>query len=460
MSDLRPFLSALYDVYSAQSTQSASALYQQIQAAGAETFEIQFQHGRVLNSKAWSDLKLSIMIAEKKGKSWRVARETAQDLTALLEWKKTHQRLVQSAQTETDPRPAFVHNPKLEVLPPNLLKYDAQVASELPALVFHRAFQTFQPILKRKFVMDAVCAWHHGGRSWQNSALPFAWCDNHGFWFLPQTRIDETIAIYAPEKPQKRRVLAFSNDRLDRIIPTKHWCDALQSALQQPWIDWNLRHFDRIVLMPHVVAQIIAWFLKRLTVSPKFAAQAGAYLDKRLALFDNPEHPAFMLHGLIPANGAALKPSLILAEGKVDKRFTKTSVPEIYCPVLCSAQSEKIPQNLERKDDNYPTQTPAQPQIDTDELDMPAFMPEMISAHLAGNSLCIEHARILEADTDRPRLYLPTGAILCRDGQCLGHVVPPSQPLDMLSMLKNAMPCTQTLRIGGIACCGVAHEPT
>jgi hypothetical protein len=74
VSDLRPFLSALYDVYSAQSTQSASALYQQIQAAGAETFEIQFQHGRVLNSKAWSDLKLSIMIAEKKANpgAWHV----------------------------------------------------------------------------------------------------------------------------------------------------------------------------------------------------------------------------------------------------------------------------------------------------------------------------------------------------------------------------------------------------
>lgn len=462
MTDLRPFLPVLYDLYSAQSSQKASALYTQIKAKGAESFEIQFHNGRVLNTHAWSDLEISMLTAQKKGRSWKTAREIAQNMTVLTDWEKTRERMLNAAKAQDDPRPAFRAYPKLETKPQKLLRYDPQVASELPALVFHRAFQTFEPLLKKGFVMDAICTWHHGGRTWQNSALPFAWCDNHGFCFLPQTRMDETIAIYAPDNPRKRRYLAFSNYKLSEIIQPHLWAEQVQKTHQQPWIDWNMRQFDCIILMPHVMAKILCWLMKRMSTDAQFLKQIdGNLLDERLALFDDPDDPAFRLHGLIASDGTPLKSSPVITENRIASAFKTTSSPEIFCPVLRSYSPSQTDSDKKQPipENNYPTQAPDPSSYTDIELDMSQFIPEKISTRIPGRALFIEHAQILDTETKNPRLYLPTGAILCRNGKCLGHVVPPTQPLDMLSLLKNAASITQTLRIGGIACCGVAHEP-
>ena len=454
MTDLRPFLPLFYAQYSAQN-QKHDALYSQWQAAGAESFELQFQNGRILSSRTWSDLEITMLCAQKKGKSWRATLETAQDIRALSEWHQTSERMMKSATVQSDPRPAFGDIPKYDVMPQSLFRYDPQVASLLPALVYHRAFQTFQTLLKSGFLMDAVCTWHHGGRSWQETPLTFAWCDTHRFCFLPQTRIDEAISLFSPEFPKKRRFLAFSNDKLASIPPIHLWLEHLQTAMHASWIDWHLGQFDRIVLMPSVMARIVTWILKYL---PQLTSQDDL-LHRDIILIDEPENPAFRLNGLIASDGTLCKSNPIIRKGNVTSFFQKSPSAAIFCPVLRAA-NVTVDAKTSQHDENYPIQTTTQPQTPDVEFDMSPFVPETISTRLPGKILCIEHAQILAADTSSPKLYLPNGAILCRNGQCIGHVVPPSQPLDLLNTIRQAVPVTDPIRIGGIAACGVAYEPT
>ena len=210
MADLRDYLPPLFDIYRQLSKQKTSEKYQQLRASGANHARLRMKRGLVESFHLWDDFSANLLVAEKKSGKWLVSRETVADFTSVSEWNQYASRRMASAAPSDDPRPPFNEHPVIEERPAHLYHYDPEIAERLAPVIFHRLYQTMKTSLEKGLVFDGETHWLHGAVSWRGTPMQFAWVDGNGFYYAPQTRIDEVFTLFHPNNPRLQRTAIFS----------------------------------------------------------------------------------------------------------------------------------------------------------------------------------------------------------------------------------------------------------
>ncbi len=434
MSDLSDFVGAAYSLYRQLSRQKTSSEYSQLRASGAEAVRVCLSAGKIRSMDFTSNLTVTVTHGLKKS-SWRSTKDNYCDFSILSNWKETLERRILKAAPGPDPRPAFVENPKVENQPTGLLRYDPEVARSLSPVIFHRLFQTLNPVFEAGFMADCELTWLHGATCHNGEPMPFAWIDANGFYFGPQTRIDESVTIYHPSAPQKRRHFSQTTWRLSQIADLTPVTEELKTIQSEPLLKWSSHNIDQIILAPRASAQVFKYLLARIE-----ANDASVELLANLELFEAPESPLFERNGLIHAKGGAIKSGAVYEGGSrrtIPNKFFRsdgTESPRIYCPLF-------RPAGLLREE------TPTE------------FSGSNLSKGHQERLLVIENIELVPVYGEAPRVFFPSGGILYRDGRCLGHVAPPGDSISFESFIRQITPTGAPIRIGGIAACALEFKP-
>lgn len=434
MSDLSDFVGAAYSIYRQLSRQKTSSEYSQLRAAGAQVAHVRLQTGKIRSMEFTSNLSVTVTHGQKKS-SWRSSKETLCDFALLSTWKQAVERLSSKAAPGPDPRPAFVNNPKVEEQPTNLLRYDPEVARGLSPVIFHRLFQTLNPVFEAGFMADCDLTWLHGGICHNAEPMPFAWIDTNGFYFGPQTQIDESITIYHPSAPQRRRHFYQTSWRLSQIADLTPITTELKSLHKTPLLKWSPGNIDRILVTPQASAQVFNHLLAGLE-----ANDASVELPANLELFEAPESPLFERNGLIHAKGGAIKSGVVYEAGArraIPNKLYASDGREfsrIYCPLFCPAGLSQ-------------------------EETAGDYSGAALSKGHQERILVIENIELVPVYGEAARLLFPSGGVLYRDGRCLGHVAPPDGSISLESFIHHVTPTGAPIRIGGIAACALEYTP-
>lgn len=399
-----------------------STQYRQIRGSGSSCFHLKLRNGVVDAVRRSSDLSVEMRTSEKEGKNWRQAASIFADFSFLNQWEETLNMLKRASVRGEDIREPFDDSLGAVSAAPKLTQYDAVIGNMASPLVFHRMFETVKNLLESGYRVDADMYWRVGGFSADQSARTFAFIDNHRFYFEPQTQIETTLAVYHPEMPLFRRICHQTTWRFaDDFIPDNlHLSlDALRRA---PILSWSARNFDRIVLMPTAVADIL-----RLVHKGTFG-ETGIALSPHIVCVDDPTHAIFrgvQAHAPIMLDGSGRRVKLAL----LSKAQTLTRLG--VCPMVLRASGEDaVSENM--------------------------ICAESLSETLSGRLLCIEKIRVFEnVEKGESVICAPYGGVLCRDGRCLGYVAPPQHPGDWALNLTKAKAVSNLVRLGSMALCAL-----
>lgn len=435
MADLRDYQPLFFGMYRALSKQRTSAKYIQVRASGCDRFDLHMTAGKIESMQFKSSLMISRLIGEKKS-FWKTAEDTASNFNFLNQWKENFELLLASGKKSEDPRPSFAENPRYEELQPGLRLYDPEVAQLIPAVIFHRIFQLLSPVLEKGFLVDFSTTWRHGASFWNDVPMTFAWADANGFYFGPQTRIDESICIYHPERPRLRRFVEFTSWRISDIPSILEIAETMDGVKSEPLLTWSKRNIDKIVFLPQAVSSMMSALLSLLS-NENVNASVIPSLNSTLELADEPENPLFQCEGMIDARGRLVKSVSIIKNGEIQPFHSlehahfsdKEGHWGICCPILKPVTSDET-------------------------SDM---SPENLSRQIPGRILFIEKIQLLPSQ-EGTQVFVPAGGVLYREGKCLGHVVAPPQTLRFDDIWGRAKPIGSPVRTGAFATCALEIE--
>ena len=451
MGDLQPFHRPLFDRFIALSRQPSNARYQQLMAVGGDRFTLEIANSCIKNMRAASDLAVNLTVAEKKSKSWMTATSVEPGFSMLSDWNRAFDLIAKKAVSSQDPRPPFNEADLPEEFEP-LRRYDPDIASLLPAVVFHRIFQSFGKFIEQGFLIDADCAYTNGFYSPKNSPLCFAFVDDTHFCFQPQTTLFESVCIRHRDNPALRRYAHQTSSKLDDFMRLDSLAAELQNVDTSRLIAFNPMAFDDIILMPGAASQLAQYLLRPFDIAPETTTlpdKSQKCLSESLELACDPSDPcfgrdcAFDVHGIktapirlisnglpdtIPTGGAIAKKHHLPNNGHA----TANGHAEPFCPVLKSAQ----------------------------DVDLPTF--SSTAQFTAGSNrlvLCIEHLQLFALDDSTTAVQFSSGGVLCQNGRCCAHVAPPDKPFVLQPLLDSARPASAPTRIGALASCALKLDP-
>ncbi len=426
MADLRDYQAPFFAIHKTLANQRTSTRYQQLRACGADRVRVCIRSGSIRDFEFASDLIFQRLVAENSG-SWRVATDLCAEFGDLQSWPQIAERMMAGARPQPDPRPAFADNPKVEEIS-GLTHYDPEVAQAISAVIFHRLFQTLESAFKQGLLADLDVLWTHGGRFWNDAPMPFAWNDNNGFCFIPQTCIDERISLYHPDRPNIRRYLHKTTYRLNDLADLKPSAESL--IAKAPILSWSKNNIDRVILLPSAAAPIAEYFLNSILRDAPNNTRTASALGSDYVLLDTPADDLFARSGIIDAGGCAVQPLILIQNGRANAvpsiKNGHCSRPDqalnLYAPIFCAASE--------------------QPQMD--------YTPDSISAQKPGRILFIEKTVVADG-----KIFFPLGGILYHEGRFLGHAVAPKSPYEISSFLKETRPLGSPVRCGELAACAI-----
>lgn len=404
MGDLRDYQATLYTLFQQFSKLKPSANYRQIRASGSESMQLRIKAGRISHFEMCSDLCVEALACDKRGSLWHVSSGVFPDFTVLTDWERMSARM-ETTTSRTDPRPPY-HPSEQTESPQPPLRYDPEVARNLPAILFHRTYQTIAPILAQGIMADLTATHIHGACAWNNAPITFAWADNGRFYFDPHTAIEETICLYAPQKPHLKRHVCATTYRLTERPDLANIVEDLKIAQSAPLLAFTQNNIDHVILMPSAVITI----LRSILHDPGVLT-----LPSGLECVDSPEDSLFDRAGTLDSSGKPLATSPVTPKSAA-----------ILCPILRATAPIADPPKI-----------------------------EALSSQIPGRLLCIEHIEIQHTPSGTYAAYFPDGGILYRDGQFLAHVHIPARAWPLTRLLEYARPVSAPTRIGRLATCAL-----
>ena len=445
MGDLQPFHKPLFDRFIALSRQSSSNRYQQLMAVGGYRFALGMAGGLIKKMQSSSDLMVTITVADKKNKSWNTAKSVEPNFNILADWDRSIELIAKKPAVQMDPRPSSQAGDLPEELTA-LRHYDPDVAALLPAVIFHRLFQSFGKFLEHGFLIDATCDYWNGFYSPRATPLCFAFVDHSQFCFQPQTTLFESICISHRNCPVLRRHIHHTSSKLDDLIQIEEVASALQTVDTARLIRFIPQSFDDIILMPGAAAQIVQYLLPRFSITSDTTEKPDKsvkWLSESLDFLCAPndacfDHPGIVdVHGTLTADIELIHkglPNTLPTNEIISKKLkcpnnghaTSNDTAEPFCPILKSADDIHLPS----------VTTPSQLTSGSDKC-----------------VLCIEHLSICVSKDDIPLVRIPDGGVLYQNGKCIAHVAPPETSFLLQPLIDSALPASTPVRIGTVASC-------
>lgn len=413
------YLTGLYEKFVGFS-QCPSTQYRQICGRGCAHIHLKLRNGVVDAVRRASDLSVEMRTSDKEGKSWRQAASVFADFSFLNQWAETLDGLKRTSVRGADTRPPFDDTLSAISAVPKLAQYDAVIGNMASPLVFHRMFETTKNLLESGYRVDADMVWRVGGISADQSAHTFAFIDNDRFYFEPQTQIETRLAVYHPEMLHVRRFCHHTSWRFaDAFVPEKLRA-SMEDMRRAPLLSWSAQNFDRLVLMPTAVADIL-----RLVHQGKFG-ETGIPLSPHIVCVDDPTLAIFRgssAQTMLDASGRRVKRTLLSPDQFLHRIGT--------CPAILPASGDI-------------------------EMSENTVCAESLSESLSGRLLCIEKIRVFDnAEKGESVICAPYGGVLCRDGHCLGYVAPPQNLGGWALDLTKAKAVSNLVRLGSMALCAL-----
>ena len=451
MGDLQPFHKPLFDRFIALSRQSSGARYQQLMAVGGDRFTLEISNSSIRNMRSSSDLAVHLTVAEKKAKFWMTATSAEPGFSMLSDWNRAIGLIAKNAASSQDPRPPANDADLPEECQP-LRRYDPDIASLIPAVVFHRIFQSFGKYIEQGFVIDADCAYTNGFYSPGFTPLCFAFVDDTHFCFQPQTTLFESICIRHRDNPAVRRYLRQTSSKLDDIAKLDSLASDLQNIDTSRLIAFDPKSFDDILLLPGATAQLVNYLIRPFIIAPDAATlpdKSAKCLSESLELVCDPCDPCFDRDTLFDVQGTKTAAICLISNGLPQSIPTSNAIAkkhhlpnnghatpsggaEPFCPLLRSAQEPDLP-NL------------------SDPARLTAGNDRMV--------LCIEHLQLFTLNDLTVLVQFTSGGVLYQNGRCCAHVAPPDLPFVLQPLLDSARPASAPSRTGAIASCALYLDP-
>jgi hypothetical protein len=388
---------------------------------------------------------VTVTVSDKKNKSWNTTQSVEPNFGILSDWDRAIDLIAKKTAVQMDPRPPSQAGELPEEITA-LRHYDSDVAALLPALIFHRLFQSFGKTIEQGFLIDAACDYRNGFYSPRAMPLCFAFVDHTQFCYQPQTKLFESVCISHRNAPALRRYVHHTASKLDDFMQIENAAAALQTVDTSRLIRFTPQSFDAIILMPGAAAQIVQYLLPRFSITADDVQRPGKSakcLSESLDLWCAPGDACFGHSGIVDVQGRSTADIKLIHHGMPDTLPTndiiskKLKCPnnghaiandaaEPFCPILKSAN----------------------------ELDLPVSSDA--SQITSGNDryvLCIEHLSIHISKDAIPFVRFPDGGVLYQNGKCIAHVAPPDSMFLLQPLLDSALPASTPVRLGAIATC-------
>lgn len=456
MADLRDFASYL-DAFQRE-TSTPKSIYRRLICRGYDAVDLAFQNGAVAHYGYSSCMVFDAVIGQKKDKIWRTKRESFRDAITLSSANGLWERMLNGVEAGADPRFPFDEAAAEADFSQNLPLYDAVVADMLSPLVFHHAFESCRKVLTSHIRFDGHFSWRHG--AWLPSGTPrtFGILDDKLRFFAPQTQISATLSFFPENAPHLRRFCtcaSFENTPFD-FSPI---VESLKAACAYPLLAFDATNVDQCFLMPSAVLTILEALVPFFSSPsnrdepPSALTRLAAAVPTSLRVTCDPYHATFTGKDGVPpqvlldARAKRVERLVLLQNGTI-LEMPQTDITgrapnaapnghavdetgkraAVFCPVLES---------------NTPLTEAISPEN--------AMLPERLSAIHPGKIACIEKISSICREDGTLSFYLPNGAILCQNGECLGHMSAPKTAFTLEQLLDSATVASNPIRLGSMA---------
>ena len=424
MTDFSIFMKALVDCHREWS-RVPSRDYASIRAQGARGTTLEIRNSRVTKFERESNLALDFLAAQKKS-SWKSAQKRVTSFDLLKNRDAILVQLLDNAVASDDPRP-----PRHEALSPQSLEealkaYDCDIASMLPALVFHRAYQKLRNFVDCGLSLHLRSTWVHGARFWDRSPMYFLWVDCDHFMFCPRTSIDEIFTVADRDHEHISKSWLFHTHQFETVPSDDVFREAIEDIrafAKAPLFDWTPEKFDAIVLSPMAAQKLFKHLI------PRMVAQTPSLrLAQDIEILDdcgsNPSEDRFYVddHAMIPKSIFLYRNRQFEeAPSEQNGHFVECGGVNIFCPVMRS--SSKLSTETDEK-------------ILSRAFTLTAWIDDVVIQTLVDGSEWIQ---------------FPRGAKLYWNGSPAGMIAPPRYPIELERIVASMRPMTEPVFFEGVS---------
>lgn len=394
-----------------------------------------------------SNLAIRVLRSSKKGSAWAVREACFEEFSGLTLLQKDSEYYFSSLATQKDVRVSSEARGAYD----DAWKqgYDAELATGLPALIFHRLWRSMRMPFKHDVVFDGVVSWSNGRIAWDGSPLPFAWCDESGATFSPFPRIDERLSFYHAGCDYRRRHIVRSFGSIDPCPDDEALCDEILRLDGSRLVAMKPGNVDAILLSPHAAYELLCEVLPAFCLSDAHPLSFSSLFSKEMdevqrdfqilcdplsPLFRHKSEPldargkrtqkvALYAHGrpvgLVSSDVPVEQPSsdsqpawhrLLRQQVPNGHAIDAVGTPHVFYPVICA----------------------------TSESPFPKFDRSLIG-QTAERVLVLETIRFIHTgdSTGRAFVYVPEGGVLYVDGRAYGYVQPCRIEISIEMLLRS-----------------------
>ena len=452
----------------------AKVQYQRLCAAGGEWTRASLKEGRIANFELGSNLRVEALRCSKKNKSFQSRVAVFGDFASLDKLASDSDHLFYPVPSSDDPRLESESVPTDEDRTWRAV-YDSELARALPALVFHRLWQSTKTPLSEGVLFDAEISWYTGRVSWSGAPIPWAWADSRNVSFAPETRIDEAFTFYCADTPHRKCRFWHTARRVDPAPDLQELAQLAKNIASLPACALVSQNIDAIILAPGVVAQLLRDVLPAFSASHAGldafarlygASQDDACLGASLSLSSDPTFEAFGLSvPPLDARGQRTQSVKLVENGRAAGLVASDLEVRNLNRTSSGASHPRLAELLKTLAPNGHALDPEgrsavfYPVLKGRDA-LPLYGPGL-PRHVAQRTLVVETLRYVPAaDSSLPSfIYMPEGGCLYENGLPVAQMPPHRIMMTLSQLLTHAQAASEPVFCQGMAVCALSLDP-